>query len=258
MSKIDIVEIEEVREETPKIRSLFFDWDKDIEPGQFVMIWIPGVDEVPMGLSHTRKRSGITVKNVGESTQALHNMEVGDKIGIRGPFGRGYELEGNKILAVVGGVGAASLKTAIERYVEDGEKVVCALGAETEEELLFREEFLELSHLHVTTDDGTAGHHGFVTELVDDLLDREIDSVITCGPEVMMKRVVDMCLEKDVPVQASLERFIKCGLGLCDSCAINGYQVCRDGPVFWGEELEQMDEFGKFERDKTGRKVGLD
>ncbi|MFW5898419.1 MAG: hypothetical protein ACOCT7_01035 [Candidatus Saliniplasma sp.] len=85
----------------------------------------------------------------------------------------------------------------------------------------------------------------------------DIDCVLTCGPEPMMQRTVKIASGKSIPIQASLERYMKCGLGLCDSCSIDGYQVCRDGPVFYDDELKKMKEFGKFERDKSGRKVRL-
>jgi len=92
------------------------------------------------------------------------------------------------------------------------------------------------------------------TELAVEVIDEEnIGSVLTCGPEVMMKKVVEMCSERNIPVQASLERYMKCGIGICDSCTIDGKQVCIDGPVFRGEELVEMKEFGKLERKKDGR-----
>ncbi|MFO7792462.1 MAG: dihydroorotate dehydrogenase electron transfer subunit [Candidatus Saliniplasma sp.] len=257
MSNIDIVKINKMKTQTPSIKSLFFEWDKEIDPGQFVMVWVPGVDEVPMSLSHQKDRQGITVRNVGSTTKALHELEKGDKIGIRGPFGRGYSLlEHDEILAVIGGIGGASIRPAIVELVSKGKIVKCALGAESKEELLFEEELSELTRLHVTTDDGSKGHDGFVTEIIGDMMENT-ECVLTCGPEPMMKKTVEISTRKNVPVQASLERYMKCGLGLCDSCSIDGYQVCRDGPVFYGDELEEMDEFGKFERDKSGRRVRL-
>ncbi|MFP4051924.1 MAG: dihydroorotate dehydrogenase electron transfer subunit [Thermoplasmata archaeon] len=258
MSSIDVVEISEIAEETPSTKSFYLDWDVDITPGQFVMVWIPGVDEIPMSLSRHTPEQSITVRNVGKSTEYLHNMEKGERIGLRGPYGQGYDLEGDEILAVIGGIGGASILPAVSESVRQNKIVYCALGGETEEELLFREEMEENTHLNIATDDGSVGHHGFVTEVISDLMEeKDIDQVITCGPEAMMKKTVDISLDYDIPVQASLERYMKCGLGLCDSCTINGYQVCRDGPVFTGEELSEMEEFGKFERDKTGKKVEL-
>ena len=86
--------------------------------------------------------------------------------------------------------------------------------------------------------------------------ERRYDAIFTCGPEMMMKGIIDMAMERGIPVQASLERFMKCGIGICDSCSINGYRVCVDGPVF-SEELKFMTDLGKFKRDRAGRKVPL-
>ncbi|MEF8835463.1 MAG: dihydroorotate dehydrogenase electron transfer subunit [Candidatus Thermoplasmatota archaeon] len=253
MSELDIVKIEEKKQETPTVKSLFFDWDEDFKPGQFVMVWIPGLDEIPMAISRKEKEF-VTVKKRGEATTALHQMDVGEKIGIRGPYGNNYSLKGEKILIVTGGCGGASLIQAVYDAKERGKEIKCCLGAGTEAELLFRDELDEKTDLRVVTDDGSAGREGFVTDIATEVLEEEeFDSVLTCGPEVMMKKVVDMCSEKNTSVQASLERYMKCGIGICDSCTIDGKQVCIDGPVFYGEELENMDEFGRFEREKDGR-----
>ncbi len=253
MSKLDIVKIESIKKETPTVKSLVFDWDKDFKPGQFVMIWIPGLDEVPMAISK-KKKSFITVKKRGEATTALHEMKTGDKVGIRGPYGNGYSIKGEKILIATGGCGGASLIQAVYDAKEMGKKIKSCLGAKTEDELLFRKELSKITDLTVVTDDGSAGQKGFVTDVVPKILEKEeFDSVLTCGPEVMMKKIVKICREKDITVQASLERYMKCGIGICDSCTINGKQVCIDGPIFYGKQLEKMDEFGRFERTKEGK-----
>ncbi|MBS3781764.1 MAG: dihydroorotate dehydrogenase electron transfer subunit [Candidatus Thermoplasmatota archaeon] len=253
MSRVKVVEIEKVEEKTPTVKSLFFDWGKDFKPGQFVMIWIPGVDEIPMAIAR-KKLDFITVKKRGEATETLHEMELDDKIGVRGPLGNSYSLEEDPILIVTGGCGGASLIEGVYEAERLGKNVISCLGAETEEELLFRDEFSHLTDMKIATDDGSAGREGFVTELAAEVIDREdIGSVLTCGPESMMEKVVEMCFEKNIPVQASLERYMKCGIGICDSCAIDGKQVCIDGPVFRGEELVDIEEFGKFERKKDGR-----
>ncbi len=257
MSSVDIVEIEKIQEETPTIRSLFFEWGKKFKAGQFVMIWIPGVDEVPMAISK-EDFDFITVKKRGDATETLHEMEPGQKIGVRGPYGNGYDIKREKILIVTGGCGGASLMEAVH-FAEDKDiEVVTCLGAKTEEELLFRDRFSDMTELRVATDDGSAGHHGFVTDLAKKVIcEEDIDLVLTCGPEIMMKKVFEICVARDIQIQASLERYMKCGIGICDSCTIDGKQVCLDGPVFTGDELKEMDEFGKFERTKEGRLVEL-
>jgi dihydroorotate dehydrogenase electron transfer subunit len=223
--------------------------------GQFVMIWIPGIDEIPMSLSYIGKETAITVEKVGEATEALHQMKEGDKVGIRGPYGKGFEIVGSKALFVAGGTGIAPLLPLIKKY--EGEKHV-VLGARTKELLLFIDELEEISSLHISTDDGSLGFKGFASDLAGEIMEKEeFDIVYTCGPEIMMKKVLDLCLEKSVQMQASLERYMKCGVGICDSCAIDGYHVCKDGPVFDSNILAKIKDFGKWKRNEAGRKVEI-
>jgi len=238
-------------------KTLFFSCNRcrDAKPGQFVMVWVPGVDEVPMSLSHIGEIQGITVKKVGEATQALYNMEKGDKIGIRGPYGHGFIEKGRKALFVAGGIGIASLLPLIKAY--SGEKHVI-LAARTKDLLLFQDEINGIAKLHIATDDGSLGFKGLATELMENLVDKQnFDIVYTCGPEKMMKGVYEICIEYGMDMQASLERYMKCGIGICDSCSINGYRVCRDGPVFDIGMLSKMDEFGKWKRNESGKKVPI-
>jgi len=223
------------------------------------MVWIPDVDEVPMSLSYSGEESGITVMDVGEATWALHNLKVDEPLGIRGPYGRGFDLKGKNILAVGGGSGTAALALAVARALGDRKKVRCALGAKTSGELLFRKRFASLgAEVHVATDDGSDGHRGFVTELAAELVKKKRpDLMIACGPEPMLKAVVGLALEAGIDCQCSLERYMKCGIGLCGSCQCGKYTVCRDGPVFTARELAGMGDFGKWKRDPAGRKIEL-
>ncbi len=254
MNPMEIVEIKKIVPETPSIKTFYFSYASDITPGQFVMVWVPGVDEIPMSLSYQHDVQAITVRNVGEGTRALHEFNEGERIGIRGPYGKGYDLKGEKILAVVGGIGGASVLPAAKEAANRGIEITCALGARTLNELLFYDEFEKYTEVHAATDDGSAGYHGFVTDLMEDLL-QGIDLVITCGPELMMKRVFQIADDYDIAVQASLERYMKCGIGLCGSCVVDGLRVCAEGPVFNGEQLRKLKEFGKFQRAPSGRRI---
>ncbi len=256
MNKLETVKIKDIRRETPSIRSFYLDIDMDAKPGQFVMLWVPGVDEFPVALSRIHDKCSLTVKAIGKGTEAMHRMATGDILGIRGPYGNGYSLEDRDTLAVIGGYGGASLLPAVDELNRRGVDVKVALGASCADELLFADELSEISDLELCTDDGSVGKHCMVTELATGMFDG-VEQVLTCGPEKMMKKTVDLCLERDISVQASLERYMKCGMGLCDSCSIDGLQVCVDGPVFTGERLREVKEFGRFERDPTGRRVPL-
>ncbi len=249
-----IVRISGVVQENPSVKTLTFDDPAKALPGQFVMVWIPGIDEVPMSVSYIGDIKGITVKNIGEATSALHNLSTGDMIGIRGPYGTYFKAGREKVLVVAGGIGIAPLAPFIEKAHEEGREVVLAFGAKTSEELLFLTRFENrCKEMHIATDDGSKGLHGFVSDLVEEILTTgDFDEILTCGPEKMIKKIANMARQKNIPVQASLERYVKCGVGICDSCAINGLHVCKDGPVFSGEVLTELADFGRQRRNASG------
>ena len=258
--------ITRVKQMTSEIVTLYF---RDEEcsraiPGQYAMIWIPGVDEIPMSLSTIKpgSESSITVRLVGEATKALYNMKVEEKIGVRGPFGNGYEIKGVSPLLVAGGTGVASLTPLAEAFVERGIVPIMVLGAKTEADLIFRErlELLLGDNLVLATDDGSCGFEGFGSECATRLLnERTFDDVFTCGPEIMMTIVFDEAEKLKIPTQASLERYVKCAHGLCGSCAFGPYRICKDGPVFESEELREVrNEFGYWRMDPSGRSIAVD
>lgn len=251
------VEITSINVEAEGVTTLRFDWSAPAYPGQFIMVWVPGVDEVPMSLSYLGDRKGITVKSVGEATRALTSLQVGDRIIVRGPYGRGYHLPRGRILAVGGGTGMASLLPAMERVPSDS--MHAAIGARTAKELLFEERARRTcNNVQVSTDDGSKGFHGNAVQLAKEMMNgTRYDMVIACGPERMLFHLHRLCLENGIPCQMSLERYMKCGAGLCGSCAIDGKRVCREGPVFTGEELKELKEFGKWRRDECGGRVKL-
>jgi len=234
-------------------------------PGQFVMVWVPGVDEVPMSLS-TIGHDGlcsITVARVGEATTALHKLKPGDKIGIRGPFGRGFTIHRGKCLVVGGGTGMAPLVPLIQRLEAAGAKVHVVLGARTTGEVILLEAVkraLKRGRLTVSTEDGSLGFKGLAKEAAEELLRREsYDKIYACGREGLITRMLELAVKHDVEMEASLERFMKCGVGLCGSCCLGPYLVCRDGPVFDKKMLlEVSDELGRFRRDEAGRPIPVE
>jgi len=265
------VRILSVREETPTIKSLTFRDRLAAKalPGQFVMIWILGVDEVPMSLSKIDSKEGavsISVEEVGEATNRLHRIKVNDFIGVRGPFGNGYTLtKARNVMIVGGGTGLASLAPLTEEIAQQkGRRVTFLLGAKTCGELLFLERIkivlAKMNHrIVVTTEDGSYGIRGLVTEPAERLLTKEkFDMIYACGPELMMYKMFLLAERFKVPFQASLERLMRCAIGLCGTCVIGRYRVCRDGPVFSGEELREVrDEFGHFRRGFNSRKIAI-
>jgi dihydroorotate dehydrogenase electron transfer subunit len=238
-----------VVEETPTIRTFSFDTSFELIPGRFVMVWIRGVDEIPMALSY---KNAITVQKVGPATSTLFELGECDSAGIRGPFGSGFDIKKGRLLLIAGGVGAAPLAPLAEKAAAAGSELTTLLGAKTKNELLFKKRFETVGDVRVATDDGSEGKHGYVTQLLDDV--KNYDQIYCCGPEPMMKKVLDKVTPKKA--QFSLHRYIKCGLGICGACCVDGLRVCKDGPVFSGDVLKKT-EFGAYRRNECGERVKI-
>lgn len=262
-----IVEIKEIIEETPTIKTFLFDWDMDKygipNPGEFLMIW-NFENEKPMSISIIDKAKGqlgISVKDVGEFTHALHQLKEGDKIGIRGSYGHGFttDFEDKRILAIGGGVGMAPINAISRELLIGGNDVSVIAAGVTYDELLFMNSLKEIgATVHPCTDDGSFGFKGFATDCCLEVLkENEFDMVVVCGPEIMMKGIYDILNERDIDYEFSLERYMKCAIGICGQCCLDptGWRVCAEGPVFNKENLSQIDEFGKYKRDASGTKL---
>ncbi|MGI6472431.1 MAG: dihydroorotate dehydrogenase electron transfer subunit [Candidatus Methanomethylophilaceae archaeon] len=252
---INVVRIIKKTKESHDTYTFDFELDVSAVPGQFVMVWVPGVDEVPMSLSKTGKIKSITVKGIGEATNAIHKMNEGDCLRIRGPYGNGFNLEGKKkILAVAGGVGAAALLPAI---AETGCDTI--IGARSDKEIILDGPVKKyVKNLWISTDDGSRGFHGNAVELAKEkIISGKYDLVIGCGPEIMLFFLHKACKELGVDCLLSLERHMKCGTGVCGCCVIDGERVCKDGPVFDSEQLDRLSDFGSRKRDECGCIINL-
>jgi len=264
MGSANSVQIIRTRKETMTSTTLEFDLpnlNSDIKAGEFVMVWIPGVDEIPMSVSFwDTPRASITIKEVGDATKHLSSLSVGDWIGIRGPFGNHFTLDAEKALLVGGGIGIAPLQSLVYELLDTEKEVHLIVGAKTKDELIlydFEEIAIDSFHLYITTDDGTVGQKGFVTDKVKELLESyKFDKIYTCGPEMMMVTLLQIARSYGISFEASLERYMKCGCGICGTCGIDsgGELVCIDGPIFTGEKLNKMNDFGQSFRDSTGQK----
>jgi len=219
-------------------------------PGQFAMIWLPGIDEFPMSFSYVDDHPGFTFKVLGNGTKKLSEMNEGDRIFIRGPFGNGYREYGENALFIAGGTGIASLAPFIEK--SKFKKKTILIGFKNKNDVFFLERLKKYGDVSIFTEDGSLGKKGLVT---DGINIENIDSVYVCGPEKMLRKIIDLLGDKNVSIQASLERYMKCGIGICDSCSINGFRVCVDGPVFSKEDLLKMPDLGIFNRLPSGKKI---
>lgn len=233
-------------------------------PGQFVQLSILGVGECPISICSSPTRPPqfqLSVRRVGEVTNAIHRLRAGDGVGIRGPLGRGIdpaEIDGRDILIAVGGCALAPARSLIH-YILDQRmrfgRFDLLYGAKSPRELLFRDElktWRESRDLNcqITVDSGDAtwrGRTGVVTRLVDDLPPMNTTNTVAVivGPPAMFRVVVPAVLERGVPAErvfCSLERRMKCGIGKCGHCQVNDLYSCIDGPVFRYSEIRSRPE----------------
>ena len=217
-----------------RVVTLELDLSLAARPGQFVMVWLPGVDEKPFSLVSDDPVT-LTVLRVGPFTERMQRLREGDVLYLRGPLGNGFSLSGGNPLLVAGGCGAAPLAFLARRLGETGRRVTVALGARSRDELLLVDSFTRYgAELCLSTEDGTAGERGLVTELARRLLAQgRHDRVYACGPAPMLERVAELCRQHRLAGELSWEAYMRCGIGVCGSCDRgDGLLVCRDGPVF--------------------------
>ncbi len=233
----------------------------DYRPGQFAFLSAFGVGEVPFGLASTPARSQeleFAVARVGTVTSALHNLEVGAPVGVRGPMGNSFPMEefrGRNLVIIGGGIGFAPLRPVIQYALDhraDYGHITILAAARAPNLLVFREEYEEWAsapdtEFHVTVDVGDetwTGNVGLVTELQAKVSPSPENAVaITCGPPIMIKFVVQLLQKQGfVPEQVytTLEMKMKCGLGKCGRCNIGERYVCVDGPVFSHAQILQF------------------
>jgi len=267
-NRLRIVKIRAIRAEGPRFKTFTFQDEScgKAEPGQFVMVWIPGIDEIPTGLSTITPKglTSMTVARVGEATEALFQRKPDDILGIRGPYGKGFTLSRGNLMIAGGGTGLAPLMPLAEKLVKHSTKLTFLLGAKTKDELLFLDRIDKTlskvnTEIIATTEDGSYGLKGVVTDQAEQRLANEkFDMVYACGPEEMMHKIFLLAERYQTPFQASLERIMRCAIGLCGSCVVGKLRVCKEGPVLTSEQLRTVEgEFGKFKRDFQGRKIAI-
>jgi len=193
--------VEKIIDETPTVRTLIFT-DlvlSKVLPGQFAMVWIPGVNELPMSVMGTQEngKAAFTVRKRGESSTGMYNLSVGDYIGVRGPYGNCFDIKDGKLLLVGGGTGLVPLLRLIT-FCKPSHEITLLIGSQTKEEVFFEDlanKLLEKNkhQVIVVTEDGTYGKKGFVTDVLEELLGQNsFDAVYTCGPELMMYKTVNL------------------------------------------------------------------
>lgn len=257
MAKIVSIECENAQ-----VRTFTLDLSVGGEPGQFVLLWLPSIDEKPFSIGmDDGKTLQLSIAQVGTFTERLFQFKVGDWVGVRGPYGTSFFYEPGERLALVGGgYGAVPLYFLATRAVLQKCRMEFVLGARSSAHLLYLNRIATLSKtkLHVATDDGSQGYKGFNVGLLRELLSKglKVDRIMTVGPERMMKAVSDLALDFEIPCQVSVERYMKCGFGICGQCVLDdqGTPTCIEGPVMDHLKARAHVEFGQYHRDKLGRK----
>jgi len=256
--------IERITAETPDIKTYTIRPDEPMpfKAGQFVELAVPGIGEAPFTPSSSPRISDhmeITIMRTGRVTDWLDTMKVGDEVGVRGPMGRAYPIDdfhGREILIVGGGCGVGPLRSLLLALVEDLDsyaRIIVRYGARTPDSIVFRDAQMHgwnqggALDVMLTVDEGNSGwdgHVGMITSIMtEDYLDCHADDgvAVMCGPPVMMKYGTETLLERGYRpenIYLSLERNMSCGVGQCGHCRLGRYYVCKDGPVFSYDEIQ--------------------
>lgn len=236
-------------------------------PGQFVMVSILGIGEAPISISSPPSldnKFDLCFRAVGNVTNKLHELNVGDTVYIRGPFGHGYEeqemqrLQGKQLVFIAGGMGYAPLRSLINKVVPDRkkyEKIFVIYGHRNPEETLYHEEIKALANMGEnvvfleTVDKADAnwkGNVGVITTLIPKIdINPDKTIAITCGPPIMYKFVLKSLFDKKIAkenIYIHFERRMKCGVGKCGHCQMGDVYVCQSGPVFNYADIEHNEE----------------
>jgi dihydroorotate dehydrogenase electron transfer subunit len=240
-------------EHGPGLKSLYVPRTFDILPGQFVNLWLPGVDEKPFSVSDAAGGElELSIKAVGRFTEAVMKLRVGDWVGIRGPCGRGFEPMADGVL-VGGGIGIAPLRFLARRLRERGLRHRLLFGVRNRQDLIFAADYAR--GVELWSDDGSLGAHGLVTEGLARMLETAPPAVIYGGgPEPMLLKVRQLARAHRIPIQLTFERYMKCGFGICGHCCMDGsgLRLCVEGPVLTEAQLAGVTELGQPHRLASG------
>lgn len=238
--------ITSIRLENERTRTLILDRPLDCNPGQFIMLWLPGIGEKPFSIAGNNPLT-LTIVDVGDFSHAIASLKEDDKIWLRGPLGQGYAPLGHRLLLVGGGYGAAPLSFLAREALAKGHTVDVCLGARRAQDIILADEFRGMmANVFLSTDDGSTGKKGLVTQITETCIQANPpDAIYACGPVKMLEAVETLGNRYHIPCQLSWEAFMRCGMGLCGSCELEinqdetdprphhrpGWLVCLDGPV---------------------------
>jgi len=259
-------EVLDIIEESSNIKTFVLKPKDEIvfKTGQFVELTIPGLGEAPFTPSSNPKikdKIDVSIMNVGRVTGKLHDIKRHTKVGVRGPYGKGYpigEFEGKEVVIVGGGVGLAPLRSLLYALFNDigkFKRVSLKYGAKTPKDIIYKNEINKWTDIDekvdvkVTVDEGNSawgGNVGLVTTLLDNVdIDFKNSVAVVCGPPIMMKfatfKLIDIGYKPE-DIYLSMEKNMSCGIGKCGHCRVGTYYACKDGPVFSYDKLKDFPE----------------
>jgi dihydroorotate dehydrogenase electron transfer subunit len=222
----------------------------DFKPGQFVQVKVDGSPETflrrPISIhdvDFTRKSFKMLIQVLGKGTERLYQLKIGDYLNVIYPLGNSFSLpESNeKVLLIGGGTGIAPLLLLGKHLRDKGHDPEFLLGFRNRSRVILLDEYKSSGKVHITTEDGSLGEMGFVTEH-SVLLSKRIDRIYCCGPDAMMHAVSTYCINKNIECEVSLENLMACGIGICLCCIVETSRgnlcTCTEGPVFNIKELK--------------------
>ena len=250
------VTITHITQDNYRTKTFTLDAALDATPGQFVMVWLPRFDEKPFSLVNANPVT-LMITAVGPFSHLMHEKKPGDKLWLRGPFGHGYSVPPTqqRLALIGGGYGVAPLYWLAQTQFAHTAAIDIIVGARMATDLLYVERFDSLAQskienpstplrtslkskisLHLTTEDGSRGRQGRVTDPLQALLEaKAIDGIYACGPHGMLATLEKLGADYGIPSQLSWEAYMRCGIGICGACEHRGKVLCLDGPVLQGE-----------------------
>lgn len=265
----ELATVTEIKDEIDEVKTFYLEFDDPavasgfrLRSGQFIMCTVFGAGEFAVSLppSPENDRFHVSVRRVGKVTDALHELRVGSKVGIRGPFGNGFpfeEIKGKNVVYVAGGIGLIPLRSSIVHVLQHRRefgRIILLYGARSPRDLMYQyniEEWIKIEGFEtwITIDSpaqGWTGRTGFVHTLIGEARVPVEDTVaFVCGPPVMFNSVIAELMKlglSDEHIISTLERHMKCGIGKCQHCAIGRTLVCTDGPVYTYRQIKTLGE----------------
>ena len=259
--------VTDIRQETPDVKTFRVNAPEggklfEHKPGQCAMVSVPGVGEAMFSITSSptnKEYQEFSIKKCGVLTDYLHDLQVGDEIMVRGPYGNNFpvdtELKGKNLLFVAGGIGLAPLRSVINYVLDNRDDygtVDIVYGSRSADDLVQLKEIQEVwmkakdTNVYLTIDrpqEGWDGHVGFVPAYLKELELSADKTVLVCGPPIMIKFVLAALSEMGYSKEqayTTLELRMKCGIGKCGRCNIGSKYVCKDGPVFRCDEVDEL------------------